>query len=208
MQSAFVNIGLERTAFLHVADIIEAKKDDAAKKADVMAKAAGQTIDHLESITENGSYNEYTINMYDSAARAQAETDAQAFEARARKTIAQAARDTVLDVQAGLMGLFERLLAKDVAAALAAPAETARLALAAVTALGSGAADVDVAAGERLAAALKAQLAADAANLGFDAVLPIVPCPMSLAEAMQTETTLAGARRTAAQIVSLAMLQP
>ncbi len=29
MQSAFVNIGLERTAFLHVADIIEAKKDDA-----------------------------------------------------------------------------------------------------------------------------------------------------------------------------------
>ena len=47
--------------------------ETAAKKADVMAKAAGQTIDHLESITENGSYNEYTINMYDSAARAQAE---------------------------------------------------------------------------------------------------------------------------------------
>ena len=47
--------------------------ETAAKKADVMAKAAGQTIDHLESITENGSYNEYTINMYDSAARTQAE---------------------------------------------------------------------------------------------------------------------------------------
>lgn len=104
------------------------------------------------------------------AARAQAETDAQAFEARARKTIAQAARDTVLDVQAGLMGLFERLLAKDVAAALAAPAETARLALDAVKALGSGAADVDVAAGERLAAALKAQLAAAAAK-GVQVVL-------------------------------------
>lgn len=98
------------------------------------------------------------------AARAQAETDAQAFEARARKTIAQAARDTVLDVQAGLMGLFERLLAKDVAAALAAPAETARLALDAVKALGSGAADVDVAVGAKLAAALKAQLAAAAAT--------------------------------------------
>ena len=38
-----------------------------------MAKAAGQTIDHLESITENGSYNEYMINMFGSAARAQAE---------------------------------------------------------------------------------------------------------------------------------------
>ena len=47
--------------------------ETAAKKADVMAKAAGQTIDHLESITENGSYNEYTINMFGSAARAQAE---------------------------------------------------------------------------------------------------------------------------------------
>ena len=47
--------------------------ETAAKKADVMAKAAGQTIDHLESITENGSYNEYMINMNDSAARAQAE---------------------------------------------------------------------------------------------------------------------------------------
>ena len=47
--------------------------ETAAKKADVMAKAAGQTVDHLESITENGSYNEYMINMNDSAARAQAE---------------------------------------------------------------------------------------------------------------------------------------
>ena len=47
--------------------------ETAAKKADVMAKAAGQTIDHLESVTENGSYNEYMINMNDSAARAQAE---------------------------------------------------------------------------------------------------------------------------------------
>ena len=42
--------------------------ETAAKKADVMAKAAGQTIDHLESITEK-----YMINMNDSAARAQAE---------------------------------------------------------------------------------------------------------------------------------------
>lgn len=57
-------------------------------------------------------------------------------------------------------------------------------------------------------AAICGSLAADANNLGFDAVLPIVPRPMSLAEAMQSETTLAGARRTAAQIVSLAMLQP
>lgn len=102
------------------------------------------------------------------ALRAQAETDAQAFEERARKTISQAARDTVLDVKAGIGKLLDRLLAQDVAAALADPAETARLALAAVKEL--GAAQADVAAGAKLAAALKAQLAA-AAVPGVQVVL-------------------------------------
>ncbi len=102
------------------------------------------------------------------ARRAQAEADAQAFEERARKTIAQAARDTVLDVKAGVGRLLDRLLAQDVAAALADPGEAARLALAAVKAL--GAEQADVAAGAKLAAALKAQLAA-AAQAGVRVVL-------------------------------------
>ena len=93
------------------------------------------------------------------ALRAQAETDARAFEERARKTISQAARDTVLEVKDAIGRMLEKLLAKDVAAALADPSEAAKLALAAVNELGSNA---DVAAGEKLAAALKAQLAADA----------------------------------------------
>lgn len=92
------------------------------------------------------------------ARRDEAEADARAFEDRARKTISQAARDTVLDVKAALGRLLENLLAKDVAAALANPDEVARLALAAVKALGADA--VDVAAGAKLAAALKAQAAA------------------------------------------------
>ena len=71
------------------------------------------------------------------ALRAQAETDARAFEERARKTISQAARDTVLDVKASLGKLFDKLLAQDVSAALADPAEAARLALAAVKDLGA-----------------------------------------------------------------------
>ena len=93
------------------------------------------------------------------ALRAQAETDAKAFEERAQKTISQAARDTGLEVKDAIGRMLEKLLAKDVAAALADPSEAAKLALAAVNELGSNA---DVAAGEKLAAALKAQLAADA----------------------------------------------
>lgn len=92
------------------------------------------------------------------ALRAQAETDAKAFEERAQKTISQAARDTVLEVKDAIGRMLEKLLAKDVAAALADPAEAAKLALAAVNELGS---EADVAAGEKLAAALKAQLAAE-----------------------------------------------
>ena len=102
------------------------------------------------------------------ACRAQAETDARAFEERARKTISQAARDTVLDVKASLGKLFDKLLAQDVSAALADPAEAARLALAAVKDL--GAVQAAVAVGAKLAAALKAQLAADAAK-GVQVVL-------------------------------------
>lgn len=102
------------------------------------------------------------------ALRAQAETDARAFEERARKTISQAARDTVLDVKASLGKLFDKLLAQDVSAALADPAEAARLALAAVK--DPGAVQADVAVGAKLAAALKAQLAADAAK-GVQVVL-------------------------------------
>lgn len=96
------------------------------------------------------------------ACRTQAETDAAAFEARARKTVQQAARDTVIEVKNGLAKLLEDLLAKDVAAGLANPAEAAKLALAAVKELGST--QVDVAAGEKLVDALRAQLAATAAS--------------------------------------------
>lgn len=57
-------------------------------------------------------------------------------------------------------------------------------------------------------AAICGSLAAGTANMDFDAVLPIVPRPMSLTEAMRPDETLCNARRTAAQIMSLAMLRP
>lgn len=134
--------GVEKAHAEAAAILAKAKADAAAILKDAEAKAA--------------------------ARRDEAEADARAFEDRARKTISQAARDTVLDVKAALGRLLERLLAKDVAAALASPDEVARLALAAVKALGADA--VDVAAGAQLAAALKAQLAAAAAK-GVQVVL-------------------------------------
>ena len=48
--------------------------ETAAKKAGVMAETAGMKIDHLESITENSGYNEYTVNAYDGMASMKAET--------------------------------------------------------------------------------------------------------------------------------------
>ena len=102
------------------------------------------------------------------AAKAQAEADATASAERAAKTIQQAARDTVLEVKDALAKLLEGLLAKDVNEALATPGAAAQLALGAIQALGAD--QADVAAGEQLAATLKAQLAA-AAKDGVKVVL-------------------------------------
>ena len=46
----------------------------AAKKADTMEEAADMMIDHLESVVENGGYDDYTVNAYDGAMSAKAET--------------------------------------------------------------------------------------------------------------------------------------
>ena len=93
---------------------------------------------------------------------------AKASAERAEKTIRQAARDTVLEVKDALERLLQNLLEKNVNAALATPGEAAKIALEAIRSLNAGTADV--AADEKLAAALKAQLAADAAS-GVNVVL-------------------------------------
>lgn len=96
------------------------------------------------------------------AATAKAEAEAKASAERAEKTIQQAARDTIREVKNALDALFENLLAKDVNAALSTPGEAAKIALDAIRSLNAD--DAEVAANEKLAAALKAQLAADAAK--------------------------------------------
>lgn len=95
------------------------------------------------------------------AATAKAEADAEAFAERARKTISQAARDTVMDVKNGINRFFEGLLAQDVKAALADNA--AALAAEAIKALVADS-NAQVAANGQLAEALRAQFAAGAAS--------------------------------------------
>ena len=96
------------------------------------------------------------------AATAKAEAEAKASAERAEKTIQQAARDTIREVKNALDALFENLLTKNVNAALSTPGEAAKIALDAIRSLNAD--DAEVAANEKLAAALKAQLAADAAK--------------------------------------------
>ena len=102
------------------------------------------------------------------AATAKAEAEAKASAERAEKTIQQAARDTIREVKNALDALFENLLTKNVNAALSTPGEAAKIALDAIRSLNAD--DAEVAANEKLAAALKAQLAADAAS-GVNVVL-------------------------------------
>lgn len=52
---------------------LKAAIEEAAAKAEGMAEAAGMTIDHLESVTENTGFDEYTVSTYDGAASMKAE---------------------------------------------------------------------------------------------------------------------------------------
>jgi V/A-type H+-transporting ATPase subunit E len=90
-------------------------------------------------------------------ARADAAKDAEASAARAAETIRQGARDVVIGVRESVTAMLEKLLAKDVSAALADDKVAAGLAAEAIRELaGPG----EVACGEKLAQTLKAQLAA------------------------------------------------
>lgn len=102
------------------------------------------------------------------AVRAKAESDAAAFEERSRNTVRQAARDAVLEVKASIARLFEGLLAKNVHAALSDGSNAASLVMDAIRAAGT---DAEVAAGAKLAQALRAELTKEAVGGGLKVVL-------------------------------------
>ena len=94
------------------------------------------------------------------AAEAKGKADAEADAARAKETISQAARDTVLKVKQDVMELLKKLLLQNVTAALAT--EAVPLAAAAVKELVTGSATAEIAASAKLVDALRAQLAQQA----------------------------------------------
>ena len=98
-----------------------------------------------------------SANAEAAKAKADAEKASADYAARAAETISQAARDTVLKIEASVTAMLTNLLAKDVEKALADEKNVAALALDAVKGLASKA---EVAAPAKLVAALKAQLAA------------------------------------------------
>ena len=121
-----------------------------AEAAAIVAKAKAEAEAIVKKAQEDAA-----------AAEAKGKADAEAYAARARETISQAARDTVLKVKEDVTKLLTKLLAQNVSAALAT--EVVPLAAAAVKELvtGSGA---EVAASAKLVDALRAQLAAQAQN--------------------------------------------
>ena len=120
-----------------------------AEAAAIVAKAKAEADALVKKAQEDAA-----------AAEAKGKADAEAYAARARETIAQAARDTVLKVKDDVTKLLTKLLAQDVTDALAT--EAVPIAAAAVKELVSGSAAAEVAAPAKLVEALRAQLAAQA----------------------------------------------
>ena len=120
-----------------------------AEAAAIVAKAKAEAETLVKKAQEDAA-----------VAEAKGKADAEAYAARARETIAQAARDTVLKVKDDVTKLLTKLLAQNVTAALAN--EAVPLAAAAVKELVTGSATAEIAAAPKLVDALRAQLAAQA----------------------------------------------
>jgi len=121
-----------------------------AEAAAIVAKAKAEADALVKKAQEDAA-----------AAEAKGKADAEAYAARARETISQAARDTVLKVKEDVTKLLTQLLAQNVSAALAT--EAVPLAAAAVKELVAGG-SAEVATSAKLVDALRAQLAAQAQN--------------------------------------------
>ena len=135
-------------------NLLEKIKRDGVDKANaeaaaIVAKAKAEADALVKKAQEDAA-----------AAEAKGKADAEAYAARARETISQAARDTVLKVKQDVMELLKKLLLQNVTAALAT--EAVPLAAAAVKELVTGSATAEIAAAPKLVDALRAQLAQQA----------------------------------------------
>ncbi len=121
--------------------------EKAQREADAIVAAARAKADELVKAAKESA----------AAEKAAAEKAAADYEARARVTLKQAARDTVKNVAGAVQKLLVNVLAKDVDAALADKKAVGALAVTAVKGL---AGPVEVAVPAKLVPTLKAQLAA------------------------------------------------
>ena len=93
-----------------------------------------------------------------------ARVEAEAFEHRAEETVRQSARDTLLNVEKAVTALLTTLLLKDVNSALNSTELVSGLVVEAVRTYLAGKGTIEVAAAAKLADALRAKLAGEAAS--------------------------------------------
>ena len=122
-----------------------------AEAESIIAKAKSDAAEIVKAAKEEAA-----------AKMAEAAKAADADAARAAKTISQAARDTIIEVRDAVTAMLTKLLAQNVDKALENEKTVADLA-AKIVADFVATGDVEVAAGEKLAAALKASLASKGA---------------------------------------------
>lgn len=96
--------------------------------------------------------------------KSEAEKEAEAFGRRAEETIRQAARDTVLNVEKSVTDMLSAILLKDVQKSMDNTDFVSGLVAEAVRTYLSGKENIEVAAGEKLADVLRAELASEAEN--------------------------------------------
>lgn len=96
--------------------------------------------------------------------KSEAEKEAEAFGRRAEETIRQAARDTVLYVEKSVTDMLSAILLKDVQKSMDNTDFVSGLVAEAVRTYLSGKENIEVAAGEKLADVLRAELASEAEN--------------------------------------------
>lgn len=131
--------------------LLEKINRDGVEKANATAK----TI--IDEATEKAAKIVADAKAEAAAAAASAKTEAEGYQKRAEETIKQAARDVILNVESSITKMLEGLLLKDVETALTDPKAATELVMSAIKDV---TADAEIAAGEKLAATLKASLAA------------------------------------------------
>lgn len=131
-------------------DGVEKARTEAAK---ILAQANEQAKALVDAATREAAQKVST-----------AKEESKAFERRAEETIRQSARDTLLNVEKAVTDMLSALLLKEVKAAMNTPELVSRLAAEAVRAYISGKAGMEVATSATLVDALRATLAAEAAD--------------------------------------------